>query len=628
MNRKKLKKKSKQLDLYFLLISTIIVLPLIFTYKTIDPNLSPRLLFWNIVILVLALLIIAGSFKRKLNFGFIKLLIFPVFLLYFFITALSTTQAVNPAEGLYDITKTFLSLMLLIIATYIFNQHSNFKTILVKSVVISSLIAAGIGLYQYLDFTTGKADYELFKALYEVKGLMAHKNQYAISLLLMLPFSVYGMMVLKKWWRYISIVSIIAILLNIILLQTRSVWVATLLFIIIIIISLVIATWKHKTVKFSTDYKQILTFISVFIIIGIISFFLFQKSGALKIFKYQTQTIFDLQSDNNQARLKMWESTLQLSADNFFLGVGAGNWKISILPYYKLKYGSKYQNWRRPHNDLLWVLSEKGIFGVISYLLIFILIAIYAIKSLLREQLKENRLFVILMLSGIGSYLTFALFSFPYERSNHQIYLLLMMAGIISIYCKAHQTSGSISISALRKVFIIVFIFIMFSITYSSVLLKSEIYSQKIFVESKKKHWKKIIKYADEAFSRFTTLDSFSLPYHLYKGIGYTRLKKPQKAFESFEIAHKYFPTQISILNNLGSISSMLGKHEKSIFYFKKSLDVFPHYEVSLFNLSKAYYKKGDYTKAYIALLCCNSNNTDAEYTSVKKDLIRRINDN
>jgi tetratricopeptide (TPR) repeat protein len=201
-----------------------------------------------------------------------------------------------------------------------------------------------------------------------------------------------------------------------------------------------------------------------------------------------------------------------------------------------------------------------------------------------------------------------------------------MMAAIISIYYKTHQSSGKIPISVLRKVFFVVFVLILLSTVYSSVLLKSEIYSQKIFVESNKKHWKKIINYADEAFSRFTTLDSFSLPYHLYKGIGYTRLKKPQKAFESFEIAHKYFPTQISILNNLGSISSMLGKHDTAIFYFKKSLEVFPHYEVSLFNLSKAYYLNGDYNKAYIALLNCNTNISNPKYSSFEKELMKKIN--
>ena len=50
------------------------------------------------------------------------------------------------------------------------------------------------------------------------------------------------------------------------------------------------------------------------------------------------------------------------------------------------------------------------------------------------------------------------------------------------------------------------------------------------------------------------------MPIHLYKGIGYTRLKKPKKALENFEIAHKYSPTQISTLNNLGSVSGLVEK--------------------------------------------------------------------
>ena len=77
--------------------------------------------------------------------------------------------------------------------------------------------------------------------------------------------------------------------------------------------------------------------------------------------KYQVSSIFDSKSDNNQGRLKIWESTLQLSHDNLFLGVGAGDWRITVLPYYNVNFGLEYENWQRPHNDFLLVHSEKGI---------------------------------------------------------------------------------------------------------------------------------------------------------------------------------------------------------------------------------------------------------------------------
>ena len=83
MNRKgqiqKSKQKPRPIDLYFLLASTIIVLPLIFSSKILDPDLSPRLLFLGIITLALSIISISKIRKGKPQFDFIKLMIFPVF---------------------------------------------------------------------------------------------------------------------------------------------------------------------------------------------------------------------------------------------------------------------------------------------------------------------------------------------------------------------------------------------------------------------------------------------------------------------------------------------------------------------------------------------------------------------
>jgi len=408
MNRKgqikKLPLKSKSIDLYFLLASTVIVIPLISSIKIFDPDLSPRLLFLGITMLAFSIISISKIRKGKSQFGFIKLIIFPVFLLYLLISVFSLTQAVNPAEGLFDIAKTLLSLALLIYAVQIFIHNKNFISLLVKSVIISSLIATSIGLYQYFDVFPENSTNDLLKALYGVKGLMAHKNQFAISLFLMLPFAVFGVWDFKKWWWGLSLYSTLMILLNITILQTRSVWIATLAFIAGFILLWAIITVKKKSGKISGLYKKGAIVAIFFIVLLSGSFFVFQKSGALNFVQYQVSSVFDVKSDNNQGRLKMWGSTWQLSKDNIFFGVGAGNWKIAVLPYYNINYGTKYQNWRRPHNDFLWVLSEKSIFGLLFYLLTFIIIAIYCFKILYSETDKEKLIFVAMLISGIDNH--------------------------------------------------------------------------------------------------------------------------------------------------------------------------------------------------------------------------------
>ncbi len=629
MNRKgqiqKSKQKPRPIDLYFLLASTIIVLPLIFSSKILDPDLSPRLLFLGIITLALSIISISKIRKGKPQFDFIKLMIFPVFLSYLLVSVFSLTQAVNPAEGLFDIAKTLLSFALLIYAVQIFINHKNFISFLVKSVILSSLIATSIGLFQYIENLPGNSGYSLLMALYEVKGLMAHKNQFAISLFLMLPFALFGVLNFRKWWWGISLYSTLMILLNITILQTRSVWIATVAFIAGFILLWAIISLRKKSGNISGLYKKG-AMVAIFLIVIISgSFFIFQKSGALKFAQYQVSSVLDINSDNNQGRLKMWGSTWQLSKENMLFGVGAGNWKISILPYHNLNYGTKYQNWRRPHNDFLWVLSEKGVFGLLFYLLSFLIIAIYCFKILYRETDKEKLLFAALMISGIGGYLIVAFFTFPLERVNHQVYLSLMMASIITIYYKNPAKPKQ---KANKPIFIyhaLAVIVLAATVYYAGILVRSEIYVKKIFQAEEANDWNRMIFNADKAFTKFTTLDNYSIPIHNYRGLANMKLKNHKQALADFEVALGYSPTQVTILKNLAIASSITGNSKMAISYFKQSLELFPHYEAGLFNLSKVYYLKKEYQKAYITLLKCNQHKTNTDYKSFMEKLKIRI---
>ena len=630
MKSKKLKKKSQQkskpIGLYFLLASTIIVVPLIFSSNTLDPNLAPRLLALGIILLVLAIFNLSMSKRERPRFDFLKLIIFPVFGLYLIWSVFSLTQAINPAEGLFDIFKTLVSIALLIFAVQFFIQNENAISLLTKFVIISSFLATGIGFYQYFGTVPGHSKFELFAALYKVKGLMGHKNQYAVSIYLMLPFVLFGVINFEKKWRWLSLISVSLLLINIAILQTRSVWIATILFILsFILLWLVFSSRKSFSINKVFLKKALLVFTVIFIALSA-SIIIFQKSGASNLLKYQVSSIFDLGSDNNQGRLKMWESTLQLSEDNLFFGVGAGNWKISVLPYYNLNYGSKYQNWRRPHNDFLWVLSEKGIIGLILYLLLFLAIAFYGFKILLNEKDKGKRIFASLMVSGIGGYLIISFFTFPMERINHQVYIMLMMAGIISIYFRKAQTPKKANSKFYFRYHIFASLLLIMAIIYASIAFRSEIYCKKIFQAKETNDWKKMIVNSDIAFSSFTTLDPFSMPIHLYKGVAKMKLKKNKEAYKEFQIALKYFPTQISILNNLGTVSSILGDNEKAEMYFKQATELFPQYDVSLLNLVKIYYKNKEYKKSYLALLRYSTKNPKSDIINLKKELERRIN--
>ena len=619
--KQKSQKVIKPFDLYFLFISTIFVIPLVYLGITTDPNLAPRLFVLGFIFGIFSLLSIAMLINKIPEFRFIKLIIFPVFLLYFVWMMISITQAVNWAEGLFDLIKTALSFLLLVFATQVFLNNKNAFSFLVKTVIVSSVIATAYGLYQYYEEVPGKSGYELITALYEVKGLMAHKNQFAISLLLMLPFTFYGMLRFRKWWQGLSIYATLLIIIIIVIMQSRSVWVATGFFIITLGVIWLWTFLRQEKRNIKGLGKIIAIVTIVFLLASSAAFWAFQKTEGYKIMKYRVSSLFDTKSHDNQGRLKMWESTWEMSQDNLLFGVGAGNWRISIVPYYQVKHGSRYQNWRRPHNDYLWILSEKGIIGLVLYLLLFIIITFYSFKILRSEVDKDKKLITILLSSGIVAYFIVALFSFPSERINHQIYLAIMMAGIISIYYKSPKNLKPISGKLYFGVQLLSIAVSVLAIFYSYTLIKSEANVQKLVKAMRANNQKAMIFYADKAFSKYTTVDHYSVPIHNYKGMANINMKKYKQANEDLQIALGYFPTHIAVLSNLAIVSAELNQNEKAKAYLMQSLKLYPNYDPGLYNLINFYYREKDYSQAYLTLLQCNTKNRRSNYNDYSRIL-------
>ena len=350
VKKRKHKSPEKNQGIYILFISLIVILPFSYSTKTFDTTSAIRILILNISLIVLLISLTLDVLKGRQNFNFLKFLIYPVFTIYLIISFLSLTQAVNLSVACYDLSKTFMSLILLIIATYYFQKTKNFEILLSKAVVINLSISVSIGISQYIIHASNKSGAELFEALYEVTGLMASKNHYASSLFLLFPFSLYGVFYLKKWWLLLSIYSTLTSVVLIFILQTRSVWIGTVIFLLISAI-LLLFTRRNIGLKIvKVKKKMVIILIILFGIMLIISL-LYKSTDIINLAEYKFQTIFDINSTHNQGRINIWESTVEMSSENFLLGVGAGNWRINMPRYFSDKHRDDYKNWVQPHND-------------------------------------------------------------------------------------------------------------------------------------------------------------------------------------------------------------------------------------------------------------------------------------
>ncbi|MHC4175123.1 MAG: O-antigen ligase family protein [Planctomycetota bacterium] len=605
------KKYSTSFVFYVLIVSTLLFIPYFGLSSTIDPVLMPRFFVWALITFIVFTSLAIQLYKNpdSIDWAILRRNIFPAFLAYFIFSAISLIKAVNVTEGVYEVLKIFLSVVFLFLATVILSKNRNYIPFLVRTVIISATILSLIGFYEYFEYFFQKP------GICMITGTMAQKNQFSSALFLMLPFCLYGVLGFRNYWKIISTIPMVLVLILILLNQTRSVWLgmlmstgATIIVVLLLFMLRKVDISKETKALFFRRFSYI---VIVLIVAGGIFGYLYLRSNSMNSLVDQVESIFSPKDRQNIPRVSMWRKTLEPIQDNFFFGIGAGNWKI-VLPSYGLE-GLPHNMFKttyfvRPENDYIWVLSEIGIFGFILYLLIFGIIIVYVLKILTRHSNTNDKLLLTLIFFGIVGYMVISFFTFPKERIFHSMFLLLMMAIVISIY---HQSLGdrkSVSRSFISALTIPSLLLILCAIIVGYFRLNAEIHTKKALAARRVQNWPVVISEIDKGYSAFATLDPMSTPLQWYRGEANFSLNNKQEALYDFKKAYKAHPYHIHVLNNLATCYELEGNHNKAIYYYKQTLKIFPQFEEVLINLGATYYNSGRYEAAYKTLLRCNPN--------------------
>lgn len=118
--------------------------------------------------------------------------------------------------------------------------------------------------------------------------------------------------------------------------------------------------------------------------------------------------LFSQTHSSLKERLIIYKVSIRIIKDNFITGIGLNNFQRVYLDYQK--YFEPYPNWAvpMPHNFILAILVQIGIFGLVG----FILIIVWAYKTILIQK-KDHLGFLILTF-----YLVVGLFDTPYFKPD------------------------------------------------------------------------------------------------------------------------------------------------------------------------------------------------------------------
>ena len=233
--------------------------------------------------------------------------------------------------------------------------------IVIKPIVIFSLTLSLIYLLQFIvsydRIMLMEIEWKRNLEFDKIASTMANKNLLSSILFLTMPFNIITLKKEKIIWKVVSIFSIFLFFAILLQTQTKAVMIAILL-----------STASYFFInRNSVKLKHILIFISALLI----SYLFIKKTNRIDKFYNEISSLKNYESSD---RFKLYKSTINLISDNLLFGVGPGNWKIDIWKYGLYNNGNSKIIAQRPHNDILWITSENGIVGGLSYLLIFIIL--------------------------------------------------------------------------------------------------------------------------------------------------------------------------------------------------------------------------------------------------------------
>jgi len=598
----------------------LFVIPILLFSDTLDPALAPRFITWSVALACVFLnLFYHSRFGKKENQFSIENYITIALISYLFLSLFSTIIYASVLQSIFDFLKILMFVAHIYICSIIFKRDEKAVELTIKLVCICCLIISLLGLLQYYQMLSFKIPGNIYHLPYST---MANKNLFASLLFLMVPFVFYGLS-LKGIWSIVNGFTLSVAIINIVLSQTRAVYLAVGICMLCLIIGYCAHRIFDKIKRFSIPWEYRIGIVVVVLSIAVALFNQSILHRDATILQTAT-TMTDLRDQSIHQRLVIWKNSLLIAKDHPLIGVGIGNWQIEF-PKYGLREMSESVlqgevHFQRPHNDFLWVMCETGLPGFFAYIAIFILSIYCCIIIILRSRSQHDHFIVIALACQVIGFGVISFFDFPKERIEHLVYFGFILSMVNHYSDKYEVMTLKVSRTLVAAVSLTLFTGILIAIYVGYSRVKSEIYMRDALHARSLGNWNGVIEYINKARTPFFTMDLMSTPLSWYSGVAYFSKNEIATAHQNFLEAYRIHPNHLHVLNNLATCEQLLNNPDKAIELYKESLLISPTFEPSLRNLSAVYYNKGLFEEAYRTISQCNQNDTLAmKYFSIIK---------
>lgn len=420
--------------------SILIILAYIFTvtftpnWMALDTN-APKFLTLSLVNIAAFIVIILSRGIRNSPSSLMRFFTTNVGIAYsgfLILSLISFTQAINLGESILQFAKLFSVFSATFIIAVILTQNIR----LVKLIVIvmtGLLIFDAVSVFYNINlFIEGR-----IAGIGDIKTVYSNKNILASSIFVKLPFALWLLIFEKEWLKRIGWIAIATGVLATFFMATRAFYLG-LLVLSLTFFAYLITNYLRKReitiIKLGASY--ITALLLAYLIFAFVQQNMYPKTTDRTTQGIAAQVASISEFDTSTGlRINAWKWSLELIKEYPLLGVGSGNWKISILKH-ENQVNTGFIYLYKAHNDFLENTAETGILGGILFLSIFLLAGWNLIRQYRRKRLDSDHLikFFFLASAGLAFYAVDAFFNFPADRPEILILFTLFVAiGISSI---------------------------------------------------------------------------------------------------------------------------------------------------------------------------------------------------
>ncbi|SCY73491.1 O-antigen ligase family protein [Flavobacterium caeni] len=571
-------------------------LPLLFVSDIPDKVLLPRQLWLSGFALLLVFLLWKPAGDRfKLHTGHLVLLAF--LMLAGCVTLLNTTVM---AEGWYMLSKWGLFTAFLLLMGVALQTGKMTARQLSRGALVFGCAALLTALVDMADKTLRGE--HLLHWVYTISGGFGNKNLLSSILFLCFPFFCMGLHEGRNI-KWISAAALTLSVLLLIILRTRVVLVATLVY-----------AGMAAFFYLKHHYKKGIKLVVGSTLVGIVGLGLAFFAPSAEAQKYVSR-LFDTRTLGE--RQLFWRQSVEMFFEHP-LGVGLGNWQVYFPKYGLDQFGSfeivnGTATLQRPHNDFLWILCETGVLGFAAYVVLFGIALCHAFRSVQSAADDSQRWFSVYVFAGLVGFVLVSFFDFPIERIEHLVLLAILLT-LVMYRNTDGQPSPQQRTIPVRVVLYFAVIAGVFSLVVAGQRLVSEKHMFKVYAAQANGDTKEVLYGVRHAEGLFYTIDIKSIPLAWYQGVAEFSTQQFAESQKRFEQAYRLTPYNIHVLNNLASNYEVNGKRKEAMVFYRKALHISPYFEEARLNLAAVYFNDKQYEKAFQTIDSCSTQTRDPKY--------------